>query len=655
MKQLWNRFDVSLIAWVAGAALAVVTWFSHPFLAYIEAGVWLALIAAKVLFQIIKKERLLAQVRSMTAALNLETGRAFADLSVPCVVVDNTGAVRWLNPAFQTAFALDEKTRAVDLKLLLRADQLEPLFAGRGVRVHAGEKYFAVYSARLPKPKGGANYLLYFFDETELRKTEQAFNASRPSVILTVLDNADDLFQEFKESECAAIFSVIEQMIDDWAASHGALCRKLSSARMLIIAEERGLRGMAEDKFSILDKVRTFTYEGRQTDLTLSIGVGREDSIIESNHSAKQGLDMAQSRGGDQVAIRHEGQYQFFGGVSSGFEHRSKAKTRLMAQTIGDLIRDSANVLIMGHRYSDYDAIGSAIGVYAMCAHLKKTANIVVDAATTLSAPLCKHFAARAGRGIIVSPEYALTLAKRDTLVIVVDTHKKEFTECPGLLDLCEKVIVIDHHRKSVGFIENAAVFYHVPTASSASEMVTELCQYMDKRPILGAIEAQALFSGIALDTRNFIIRTGVRTFESAAYLRARGANTVEAKKLFAVDMDIFHRRNQIIDQAERYRDSFAISVTEQQTDNLRLIASQAADEMLNIERIKASFVIFSAGGGINISARSYGEVNVQVLMESLGGGGHQTMAACQLGDIPAAQALARLKQAIDEMAAVSS
>ena len=648
MKKLWNRFDVSIIAWVAAAALTVVTWFFHRPLALIETGVLVALILAKVLYQYVKKERLLSQAQAMTEALNLETGNAFAELSVPCVVVNEGGAVLWLNPAFQTAFSLGKKTRAVDLKLLLKADQLEPLFEGRGFHVHAGSGYYSVFSSRLPRKDGGANYLLYFFDETGLRKTEQAYNASRPSVILTMLDNAADLYQEFRESECASIFSAIEEMLDDWAASYGALCRKLSSSRMLIIAEEHSLRRMAEDKFSILDKVRNFTFDGRQTDQTLSIGVGREDGIIESNHSAKLGLEMAQSRGGDQVAIRREGQYQFFGGVSSGFEHRSKAKTRLMAQTICEHIRESANVLIMGHRYSDYDAIGSAIGIYAMCSHIGKTANLVVDAKTTLSTPMCKRFAAQAGRGIIVSPDYALTLARRDTLVVVVDTHKKDFTECPALLDVCEKVIVIDHHRKSVGFIENAVVFYHDPYASSASEMVSELCQYVDKRPILDALQAQALFSGIALDTRNFIIRTGVRTFESAAYLRARGANTVDAKKLFAIDMEIFHRRNRIIDQAERYRDCYAISVAEQQEENIRLIASQAADEMLNIERIKASFVVFTAANGINISARSYGEVNVQILMEALGGGGHQTMAACQLGDIPLAQALQMLHEVID-------
>ena len=485
------------------------------------------------------------------------------------------------------------------------------------------------------------------FDETKLRLTEREYYDTRPSVLIAVLDNADELSQDFKDSESVAILSMLEQMVDDWAVSYGALCRKYATGRLLIIAEERSLQKMIADKFSILDRVRSFTYDGKQTDLTLSIGIGRENTFGDSADAARQALDMAQSRGGDQAAIRHEAQYQFYGGVSAGFESKNKAKTRLLAKTMAELINESGSVVIMGHRFADYDAIGSAVGLYTIAKHFGKKAMIAIERSNSLSEPLCKRVEERFGDQVFVSPQKALLQMNDQTLLFVVDTHKRDFTDCPALLDAAGKVIVIDHHRKSVGFIENAVVFYHSPTASSAAEMVTEIAQYIDKQPILDPVSAQALFAGIMLDTRNFVIRTGVRTFEAAAYLRSRAANTVEVKKLFSNDMDIFRKRNRIIDRAKRYAEVFAISVTEEQDANLRLITSQAADEMLNIDGIKASFVLFRLGEGINISARSYGEVNVQIIMESLGGGGHQTMAACQLGEIEMNEALEKLKNAI--------
>ena len=646
MKQLWKNLDVSLIAFAAALVFAAVTFFFSKPLAIAQAAVAAVLFTVKLLIQHFRNERLLHRVQNVSQALDFQNGNVYNELTVPCVVVDANGDILWFNDAFMAAFSLSEKTRALDLQSLLRLETLDKLFCGRGYHIHAANHHFSVYSGAL-QSESGPEYLLYFFDETALRETEQSYLDSRPSVLLTTVDNAEELYQTFKESECAAVFSRFAQMIEDWAASFGALCRKLSGTRMIIIAEEHMLRRMIEEKFRILDQVRAFTLDGRQTEMTLSIGVGREDDFVESNNSAKQALDMAQSRGGDQVAIRRETQYQFFGGVSAGRETRGKQKTRLISKTICETMLDCENVLIMGHRFSDYDAIGSAIGVWAMAHHLGVAAHIVVDPKTTLSRPLCDRFAAFAGPQYLITPEYAVTAVKERTLVVVVDTHKKDFTECPALVDRAHQVIVIDHHRKSVGFIENTVVFYHQPNASSASEMVTELCQYVDTKPILSPMTAQALFAGISLDTRNFIIRTGVRTFEAAAYLRSRGANTVEARQLFAIDMEIFHRRNKIIDTAEFFANVCAISVTEQKNEHLRLITSQAADEMLAIEGVKASFVIFRQGSEVQISARSYGEINVQLIMEALGGGGHQTMAACQLGDISLDRAKAMLEEAI--------
>lgn len=284
---------------------------------------------------------------------------------------------------------------------------------------------------------------------------------------------------------------------------------------------------------------------------------------------------MAQSRGGDQAAVKHDAQYKFYGGVSAGFERKNKVRTRLLAKTFAEIIRDCDNVLVMGHRFSDFDAFGSAAGVYSIARHFGVPAGIVVDRKTSLANPLISRFESEDYPGMIVSPEEAPRKLTDNTLVVVVDTHKQDFTECPELIDLAEKVMVIDHHRKSVDFIEDVVMFYHMPNSSSASEMVTELAEYVDNKPVIDSLVAQALFAGIMLDTRNFVIRSGVRTFEAAAYLKSRSANTVEVKKLFSNDMEIFRLRNAVIDAAETYREICAISVAKIDSREIRLITSR--------------------------------------------------------------------------------
>lgn len=646
MKKLWKRFDTSVFAAVLALLFAAITAaFSIP-LALGEVIVIVALCALKVVYAKTKKEKLLRSVESFSHLLDYRNSSAFETLTVACCVIDEDGGIVWLNSKFKESFMLDADTPVVNIRSLVHRDNIEKIIAGRGFRIKVDMRYYSIYS-NIFENEDETQYLLYFFDETKLRITEKEYYDSRPSIMLSVIDNADEIYQNFKESECAAIFSHLEQMIDDWASSYGGLCRKFSNARMLILVEERGLAKMVQDKFSILDKVRAFTYNDKPCDVTLSIGVGKETLLPDSNASAKQALDMAQSRGGDQVAIRHEAQYKFYGGVSVGFEKKNKVRTRLIAKTIAEIIKDSENVIIMGHRFSDFDAFGSAVGMYCIAKHFGVEAKIVIDKKTTLAMPMIEKFAS-SNHDMIVSPEYALAHAHSNTLVVVVDTHKRDFTECPQLVDKAEKIMVIDHHRKSVGFIENTVVFYHMPNSSSASEMVTELVQYVDAKPFLDPLSAQALFAGIMLDTRNFVIRTGVRTFEAAAYLRSRNANTVEAKKLFANDMDVFRMRNSVIDNAEKYRQQCAISICDGQIKNIRLVTSQAADEMLNIDGVKASFVLYPNGDETDISARSFGEINVQLIMEDLGGGGHQAMSACQLKGVGMKEAKQMLTEAID-------
>lgn len=648
MKKFWQRYDTSLIAFVVFLIFALCTFFYDTFLALAELAALAVCVFIKSYYYKKKKQKLLFNVKNFSRLLDYENTNAFSTLTVPCCVVDEENEIVWCNDEFKKSFEIDESTPLLNLKQLLKRDNLDKVLAGRGFRIKCARKYFSVYSSFIEQEANGGITLLYFFDETKLRLTEKEYYDSRPSIMLCVLDNSDEIYQNFKESECAEIFSKIEQMIDDYVTEHGGLCRKFSSARSLIFIEEKGLQKMIQEKFSILDKIRNFKYEGKPCDLTLSIGVGKESNIYDSNNSAKQALDMAQSRGGDQVAIKHEVQYKFYGGVSEGFEKKNKVRTRLIAKTIAEIIKDSDNVVIMGHRFSDFDAVGSAIGMYTIAEHFGIKSNIVVNENTSLALPLITRFK-HERKDVFVSTDKARSLMGQNTLLIVVDTHKGDFTECPQLVDMTDKIMVIDHHRKSVGFIEDTVVFYHMPNSSSASEMVTEIAEYVDAKPFMDRECALALFAGIMLDTRNFILRTGVRTFEAAAYLKGRSASTVEAKKLFSNDMDVFRMRNSVIDCAENYREVCAISCCELTSGSVHLATSQAADEMLNIDGIKASFVIYKNGDESDISARSYGEVNVQIIMEALGGGGHQAMAACQLKNTTIEQAKEKLKKAIDK------
>lgn len=647
MKKLWKIYDLSLIFIVLAVSLCGLTASYSYVLAAAQLVLIIGFAIAKYIYHIEIKAKLLHKVKAVTDELNFEQGKAFEVLSVPCVVIEENGDIIWLNESFRSTFKITKDYTLTNFKEFIRKDSIDKLLLGKGYRIKADNMYFSVFSNEF-SVDGEKFYLLYLFDETDLRITEKEFIDTRPCIMLTVLDNADEVYNNFKESDCAAIFTKIEQMIEQWVNSYGGLCRKYSSSRMMIFVEERSYQRMLSDKFTILDKIRELTYDGKSTDLTLSVGIGHESNMIECNNSAKQALDMAQSRGGDQVAIREGTQYKFFGGVSSGHEKKNKVRTRLLAKTISEIIRDSDNVLVVGHRFTDFDALGSAIGMQCIANHLGKQANIVVNTKNTLAMPLVNALINEKGDGIIISPDEARDRVGDNTLVIVVDTHKQDFTDCPELIDRTDKVMVIDHHRKSVDYIEDTVMFYHMPNSSSASEMVTEIAQYVDTKPVLDMFASLALLAGIVLDTRNFILRAGVRTFEAAAYLRSRGASTIECKKLFSNDMDIFRARNAIIDDAKIYNNC-AISTVNENIENFRLVTSQAADEMLNIEGVKASFVICESGRDINISARSYGEVNVQVIMEGLNGGGHQTMAGCQLENTALQDAINMLKVLIDE------
>ena len=430
--------------------------------------------------------------------------------------------------------------------------------------------------------------------------------------------------------------------------------KKLSGGnRYLLVSDEHHIAWAAEKRFEILDVIRKIKAPGNRS-ATVSIGIGRgARSLTESEQWARQALDMALGRGGDQVAVKTvNDDYDFYGGLSKGVEKRDKVRTRVIAASISDHMKASDKVLIMGHQNTDLDAVGAAVGVWSAASKgLQKKAYIVLNRHTTMAMPIVEAIEnanTDIEEEIFISEAEALGIITPKTLVVVVDTHSQDFVESRELLDTAQRVVVIDHHRMMVKHITNAVVFYHEPYASSTSEMVTELVRYIGN-PALSKEEADGLLAGIMLDTKNFVLKSGVRTFEAAAYLRRRGADTVVVKKMFSSNIDTYKEKYSLISASEIYK-GCAIACTDENSPNIRVAAAQAADDLLAIQGANASFVLFQTGNTVNISARSLGDINVQIIIEAMGGGGHLTMAGVQKADATIEQVKRELKKVIDDI-----
>ena len=583
---------------------------------------------------------------------NLEqSGAEFMNfLPAPAVVIDKSGIVVWYNEFFREKVAAEQDNFGYSLLDYISVDLGEIQKGSECLCMVNGNSYKVRSVVTRGKDEESLT-VLYFSDVTDLLRLEKTFNDTRQSVVILMIDNYDDIMQNAKETEKAKTSVETEQLIENFMNGTDGIVKKISDNTFVAVLEDRHLNKIIEEKFKILDSAREIKL-GERNCLTFSIGVGQgAGSLEESEKIARQCLDMALGRGGDQAVVKTENGFRFFGGVSKGVEKKSRAKTRIIANTLQDFIEKSDNVFIMGHSFGDLDSIGSATGLASAVRLFEKNAYVVVDRKKNLAVQLIEHIEETTKvDDFYISPQTAVDSITDSDLLIIVDTHNKDFIESKELYKKAKNIVVIDHHRKTVNFIDNAVIFHHEPYASSASEMVTELIQYFkfEGSANIDACYAEALLSGITLDTKNFIMRTGVRTFEAAAYLRKLGADTVTVKKLFSSTIESYKRRTQIVSSADIHN-RCAIASTELKSDDIRLISPQAADDLLSISGVDASFVVYRTGDTVNISARSLGGMNVQVIMERLGGGGHQTMAAAQIKDVSVSEAVDRLKNAIDE------
>lgn len=616
---------------VAGLMLAmsVVSWFWNPIIFYVEASV-AVIVVGVVIFSAIRFQ---SHVRAaMAGARRVLTGSELGNLNtfaLPVIVAGAEGDIVWMNDAFLQV-ADDVEYRGMNLSTVLGSAKLEDAIKG-GVNITIGQREFTAFGCRTD-----SGSLLYLVEDTHYKVLEREFEASRPVVALIAFDNREELSRDTNGGEDTRILGQVESTLNDWAYSVGGIYKKISGGtRYLVLTDEKNFEKEKEKQFAILDQIRQIKTSTNRS-ATISMGIGRGISnFAEGEKWARQSLEMALGRGGDQVAIKQESDsYEFYGGLSKGMEKRDKSRTRVIAAAISDQMQDSDVVLVMGHKYSDLDSVGSAVGMWSAARRgMKKPAYIVIDKSQTLSHSLIETVEAnieQEDKPIFITPEQALEIMTPRTLLIVTDTHSQDYVESSDVLGRATKVIVIDHHRLVVRHIQNAVIFFHEPYASSASEMVAELVQFIGKNSLV-KVEAEALLAGIMLDTKGFIVRCGVRTFEAAAYLRRRGADTVDAKRLFSGSIENYKAKFQLVSTAEIYGNCAIACSSGRDIPNIRIVASQAADELLSIQSVIASFVLFESNGTISVSARSLGDVNVQILMEELGGGGHLTMAGAQI------------------------
>lgn len=580
------------------------------------------------------------QIKELTLNVDKVSKRTLINSPFPLIIVETDGSIIWKSTKFVNEFrdidinpVLDGIIKDLKLEIenntKLRNNQISQ-------QVEIGNKTYKILGEYVKSKQQDKRkeYMatLYFVDETEMINLENNFEDSRICVGIAMIDNYEEIIQRISGNEQLQLFSQIEKKIYDWSAEFEGLVVKSERDTFIWICEKKYLKQLEDSKFNILDSIKEINVSNK-IQSTLSIAVSTEgESYYEKYKSAKNAIDIALGRGGDQAIVRKDGKYTFFGGRTQELEKRTRVKARSVANALEELISEANNVVIMGHTNSDIDALGSALGIYRLAKTLGKPANI---ASGTIGIGL-ENFVEYAKREpeyqqAIIDKEEAIEITNRGTLLVVVDTHKKSYSDIPELVDLAGKIVIIDHHRMSTDYIENAVLTFQEVYASSAAELVTELITYSEQNIKLTNVEAEALYGGIMMDTKNFTFKTGVRTFEAAAYLRKCGVDIIKVKKWFQSDLETYNTISEIVAKSEIVGDSIAISVYDKVDKDANIICAKAADELLTISDITASFVIGNYGEKICISGRSLGDINVQVILEKLGGGGHITLAGAQV------------------------
>jgi len=652
-KFLTPRFELYFLCLVL-FALASASLENYK-LAIAEAAVAIVLFLVYRLTEARRKREADKMVRRMAGSIGMAANDTMLNCPMPVVMFQpDTGDVVWSNDRFISILGAQDHIFDTKLSAALPNFDTRWLMEGKTEypeEVELGDHRYRVYGHIVRGEDRSSPYTLlattYWLDITALSQIRDTYMDTRPVVALLLLDNYDSTLKALDDADRARVLAQINNEINTWIDGVGGLIRRLERDRYLFVFESQYLQGYVTEKFSLVDKIHAIVTPAG-IPITMSIGVGVDGETLDQLFQyASLALETALSRGGDQAVIKNRFTFEFFGGRSQATEKRTKVKSRVMANTLSELVSDSTGIMVMGHKFPDMDAVGAAAGVCAIARKRGIPAHIVLDPGATPADDIIHHLQKLPEyAGVFLSEQDALLYADSGTLLVVVDTNRPEQVQSRSLLESCNKIAVIDHHRRAATYIDGVALNFHEPYASSASELVTELISYiMDPADLLKG-EAEALMSGIMLDTKNFTTRTGGRTFETAAFLRRSGADTGEVKKFFQSNLDETLIRYNIIRNAEMYHDTVAIAAIDYPVK--RVAAAQASDELLNVSGVAASFVLFPNGEQVIISGRSGGQINVQVILEPLGGGGNAAVAGAQISGQSVSQVTHALLTSID-------
>ena len=589
-----------------------------------------------------RKSEISQHLQDLTLNVNSAAKNSLIYSPFPLIIVETDGNIIWRSTKFVSEFAnidinsyITELLENINTEISERKDKKDKSIV-RNLKIDnkdykiLGE--FVKSGDKEHKKQDKYMMILYFLDQTESIKLQNEYQDSKSCVGIIMIDNYEETMQQIDIDVRPQVIAEIEKLIYEWANQAEGIVVKSDRDRFVYLFEQRYLEKIKENKFNILDTIKDINISGR-VQLTLSIAISNEGNTDKEKYqSALNTMDVVLGRGGDQAAIRENGKYQFFGGRAEEVEKRTKVKARIVAHALEELIKENDQVLIMGHTNPDIDALGSAIGMYRLATNLGKEAYIVANT-NTMALGLVKQSLDEENiyNDVIINKEIAEEKITEKTLLIIVDTHKASYVEAPELLDKTNQIAIIDHHRRSPDFIAKSILTFHEVYASSAAELVTELLQYTSQPIELSKIEAETLYAGIMMDTKNFTFKTGVRTFEAAAYLRKCGVDIIRVKKWFQSDLDTYNKITEIIKTTEIINDSIGIALYDKEDKDANIICAKSADELLTIGNITASFVLGNDGDRVTISGRSIGDINVQVILEKMGGGGHITLAGAQV------------------------
>lgn len=597
------------------------------------------------------RERVIKNLDSFI--FKLRTDDTVLNFPIPALIITNQGDILWNNNELEMLFKGINKQKYMETIIKELDEEYDDRFIGIDKEINIHDKHYRILGNLVNLRKSGKEkesvMMFYFIDRTEYYKLYRMYDDSKDCVGIIMVDNYEELVQGMIDTDRPQLVATVERRLREWFAFTGGIMTSLDRNKYLIVFEKKFIKAFTDSKFEILNEIKEITLSNK-IPVTLSIGIVVEDETQnEKFKNALATIDVALGRGGDQAVVRKNGKYEFFGGNTKEIEKMTKVKPRVISQALKELIDESSNVIIMGHKNMDADSLGAAMGVYALANSCKKEANIVYNGGITVEELRDRIVESGQYDGVLITGNEAYARVGENTLVVVVDTHKANYVDAEQVLEKANKIVVIDHHRRSTEAIENPVLTFHEVYASSACELVTEILQYTEEKLEISKIEAECLYSGILTDTKNFTQKTGVRTFEAAAYLKKTGIDVAAINKFFQNDVDTYVAIADVIRNSEIVYDNIAIAVCPIGIENQIQITAQAADELLNLNGIETSFVLSKVENKVYISGRSTGALNVQVVLEKLGGGGHMMIAGAQIENVEVEDARKMLIEAIEE------